>query len=92
MIGLLQRAAGLTAIYPWESPGGWHLLGRCPVPLFDARRAAPSLLAAGDKVRFTPVSTDECRALEAAVRSGQADPMQWLDASPTGANSTENAA
>ena len=59
---------GLTAIYAWESPGGWHLLGRCPVPLFDARREAPSLLAAGDRVRFEPVSTDEYRRLEAGLQ------------------------
>ena len=54
--GSVAIATGLTAIYPWESPGGWHLLGRCPVPLFDARRTSPSLLAAGDRVRFVPVS------------------------------------
>ena len=87
--GSVAIATGLTAIYPWESPGGWHLLGRCPVPLFDARRAAPSLLAAGDRVRFVPVSTAECRAIEAAARSADFDPMQWLDSAPT---SAENAA
>ncbi len=78
--GSVAIATGLTAIYPWESPGGWHLLGRCPVPLFDARRASPSLLAAGDRVRFVPVSADECRAIEAALRSGDLDPERWLDA------------
>lgn len=90
--GSVAIATGLTAIYPWESPGGWHLLGRCPVPLFDARRAAPSLLAAGDRVRFTPVSTEECRAIEAGVRNGDIDPMQWLDADPLGVVVTEDAA
>ena len=90
--GSVAIATGLTAIYPWESPGGWHLLGRCPVPLFDARRAAPSLLAAGDRVRFTPVSTEECRAIEAGVRNGDIDPMQWLDADPLGVVATEDAA
>jgi inhibitor of KinA len=87
--GSVAIATGLTAIYPWESPGGWHLLGRCPVPLFDARRASPSLLAAGDRVRFVPVSTEECRAIEAAARSADFDPMQWLDSAPPPA---ENAA
>src|SRR5690606_19723136 len=71
--GSVAIATGLTAIYPWESPGGWHLLGRCPVPLFDARRAAPALLAAGDRVRFTPVSSAECRAIEAGLARGDID-------------------
>ena len=57
--------------------------GRCPVPLFDARRTSPSLLAAGDRVRFVPVSAQECRAIEAGRASAEIDPMQWLDSAPT---------
>ena len=87
--GSVAIATGLTAIYPWESPGGWHLLGRCPVPLFDARRTSPSLLAAGDRVRFVPVSAQECRAIEAGLARPEIDPMQWLESAPTPA---ENAA
>lgn len=87
--GSVAIATGLTAIYPWESPGGWHLLGRCPVPLFDAGRTSPSLLAAGDRVRFVPVSAQECRAIEAGLASAEIDPMQWLESAPTPA---ENAA
>ena len=77
--GSVAIATGLTAIYPWESPGGWHLLGRCPVPLFDARRASPSLLAAGDRVRFTPIAADEYRDIEAGLRRGEIDPARWQD-------------
>lgn len=76
--GSVAIAGGLTAIYPWESPGGWHLLGRCPVPLFDASRELPSLLAAGDRVRFEPVTTIEYRRLDAAFKSGEADTAHWL--------------
>jgi len=47
--GSVSVANQLCAIYPWESPGGWHLLGRCPVPLFDARRPVPALLAPGGR-------------------------------------------
>ena len=75
--GSVAIAGGLTAIYPWESPGGWHLLGRCPVPLFDAGRASPSLLAAGDHVRFDAVSMHEYRRLDAAMKSGDIDPACW---------------
>jgi KipI family sensor histidine kinase inhibitor len=76
--GSVAIATGLTAIYPWESPGGWHLLGRCPVPLFDARRDSPSLLAAGDRVRFAPVSMAEFRRLAAGLQAGELDPQRWL--------------
>lgn len=75
--GSIAIANGLTAIYPWESPGGWHLLGRCPVPLFDATRTAPALLAAGDRVRFTPVSAEAFGHLQAELAAGRCDPQQW---------------
>ena len=79
-------AGGLAAIYPWESPGGWHLLGRCPVPLFDAAREAPALLGVGDRVRFTAVGTDEYNRLEQGLRAGEIDPAQWLTDSPAASN------
>lgn len=69
--GSVAIATGLTAIYPWESPGGWHLLGRCPVPLFDARQPAPALLQAGDRVRFEPISATEYARLERALATGE---------------------
>lgn len=71
--GSVAIASGLTAIYPWESPGGWHLIGRCPVRLFDPAWPVPALLAAGDRVQFTPVSAAEFRRIEAAVRAGEWD-------------------
>lgn len=45
-----------TGVYPFVSPGGWHLIGRTPLTLFAARRDPPSLLSAGDAVRFEPIS------------------------------------
>lgn len=44
-----------TGVYPIESPGGWRLIGRTPLPLFDPLRDPPALLRAGDIVRFRPV-------------------------------------
>jgi inhibitor of KinA len=75
--GSVAIATGLTAIYPWESPGGWHLLGRCPLRLFDLRRSNPALLAAGDRVRFVPVGTAEYARLAAAQQAGEALPAAW---------------
>lgn len=45
-----------TGVYPFDSPGGWHLIGRTPLVLFDAARESPSLLRVGDRVRFRPVT------------------------------------
>ena len=47
-------AAGQTGIYPVDSPGGWQLIGQTSLPLHDARREPPFLLAPGDTVRFIP--------------------------------------
>lgn len=75
--GSVAIATGLTAIYPWESPGGWHLLARCPLPLFDARRESPSLLAPGDRVRFAPVARAEYDRLAHAAAGGEIDFAHW---------------
>ncbi len=48
-----------TSIYPIEMPGGWHIIGRTPVEVFDANRGQPSLFQQGDLVQFTPISRDE---------------------------------
>ena len=62
--GSVATAGRLTAIYPWESPGGWHLLGRCPVPLFSAEWPAAALLLPGDRVGFQAVDRLEFERLE----------------------------
>jgi KipI family sensor histidine kinase inhibitor len=54
--GSVAIAGQQAAIYPWPSPGGWHLLGRTDSLLFDANDSAqPALLAPGDTVRFVRV-------------------------------------
>jgi allophanate hydrolase subunit 1 len=45
-------AAGYCGVYPRESPGGWHLIGRTDAVLWDVHRAEPALLAPGTRVRF----------------------------------------
>lgn len=51
-----------TGIYPVASPGGWHVIGRTAIRLFDPAAAQPSLLRAGDRVRFVPVPAGEVDA------------------------------
>ena len=69
--GSLSIATSLTAIYPYESPGGWHLIGTTPVRLFDIRRASPALLAPGDAVLFAPIDAGTFAVIKAAVSSGE---------------------
>ena len=77
--GSVAIANALTAIYPWESPGGWHLLGNCPLPLFDRHVDPPALLAPGDRVRFIPVSQAEHDNICEAVDNGTLDVRTWSD-------------
>ena len=53
--GSVGIADGQTAVYPVTSPGGWRLIGRTDVRLWDVRREPPALLAPGAAVRFVPV-------------------------------------
>lgn len=53
-----------TGVYSVESPGGWRLIGRTPVSLYDPRRNPPALLEAGDRLRFRPIGASEYAELE----------------------------
>lgn len=55
-IAIADRQAG---IYPVDSPGGWRILGRTSIPLFDPAHNPPSLLRPGDRVRFYPATSRE---------------------------------
>lgn len=63
-----ERSVGIagkqTGIYPIETPGGWQIIGRTPLKLFLPEKDIPSLLNAGDKIRFQPVSAEEYKELE----------------------------
>jgi inhibitor of KinA len=52
-----------TGIYPLRSPGGWNLIGRTPLRLFDPQKNPPALLRAGERVRFRKITRDEFEAL-----------------------------
>jgi inhibitor of KinA len=67
--GSVAIAAGQTGIYPAETPGGWSLIGRCPIRPYDPARAEPFLFHPGDTVQFT-------RITEAAYRAS----TRWGDA------------
>ncbi len=68
--GSIAIAVGQTAIYPLESPGGWHLIGATPIRIFDPGLTQPALLGPGDQVRFDPVHAREFAAIAEAVERG----------------------
>jgi KipI family sensor histidine kinase inhibitor len=62
--GAVAIANDQTVVYPYAISGGWSVIGRTPLSVFDARRAEPSLFAAGDRVRFRPISAEEFARLQ----------------------------
>jgi len=57
--GSVAIARTQAGVYPVESPGGWNLIGRTPLRLFDANANPPALLQAGDRVRFSSITRNE---------------------------------
>ena len=57
--GSVAIGGAQTGIYPLQSPGGWNIIGRTPLALFDVQRDPPVLLQAGDRLRFRPISREE---------------------------------
>ena len=61
--GSIAIANAQTAVYPFEISGGWSVIGRTPLAVFDPARDPPSLFAPGDRVRFVPVTRAEYERL-----------------------------
>jgi KipI family sensor histidine kinase inhibitor len=60
-VGIAEKQTG---IYPVEAPGGWRIIGRTPLRLFDPLQQPPALLSSGDMVRFEPISETEFKPLK----------------------------
>lgn len=74
--GSVAIGGAQTGIYPRELPGGWQVIGRTPLALFDARRDPPCLLAPGDRVRFRAIDADEFAAMmEPVEKLGEESPL-----------------
>lgn len=63
----------MTAVYPFESPGGWHLIGRTPLRIFDQRREQPVFLAPGDRLSFRRIDRTTFDRIDRAVEAGTFD-------------------
>jgi KipI family sensor histidine kinase inhibitor len=66
-------AMNMTTIYPFESPGGWHLIGRTPLWMFDQRREQPVFLAPGDRLTFQRIDRPTFDRINREVEAGTFD-------------------
>ncbi len=62
--GSVGIAGSQTGVYPIETPGGWQLIGQTPFALFDIDQDPPTLVEAGDKIRFKPISLSEFESMK----------------------------
>ncbi len=67
--GSVGLAAKQTGIYPQDSPGGWNIIGNCPIPIFDVSKASPCFVGIGDRIQFESISRAEydLRKIEAEI-------------------------
>lgn len=68
--GSVGIAGKQTGIYPIDSPGGWQLIGRTPLKLFTPDAERPTLIGAGDDVRFMPIDNEKYKTIELQVEAG----------------------
>ena len=71
---IFEGAVGIggeqTGIYPIASPGGWQLIGKTPVKVYDRTKESPILYKAGDYIKFYPVSLEEYEKIESSIADG----------------------
>lgn len=70
--GSVAIAEGMTAVYPQQSAGGWHLIGRTPKQLFHPHRNEPAALRVGDSVRFERILFEEFKSYQDTQQRGDA--------------------
>ena len=67
--GAVGIGGSQTGIYPNKSPGGWHIIGKTPINLFDIEKASPCLISSGDKVKFVSISLEQYQLISVQVES-----------------------
>lgn len=70
LAGSIGIADSQTGIYPQNSPGGWQIIGRTPIPLFNAKTDPPSAFKSGDYIQFTPIEMTEFNQLSELIKAG----------------------
>ncbi|WP_319202440.1 5-oxoprolinase subunit PxpB [uncultured Ilyobacter sp.] len=69
--GSVGIAGSQTGIYPTESPGGWQIIGKTPLELYNAFNDSPILLDSGNYIKFVPIDWDEYEKIEKAVKENR---------------------
>lgn len=59
-----------TGIYPQESAGGWHIIGKTPIPIFDVQKEQPCFAKSGDQIQFVAIDKEEFHEIEIAILEG----------------------
>ena len=75
--GSVGIAANQTGIYPLVSPGGWQIIGRTPLELYDHEREKPILYEAGEFIRFVPITEQQFKEIRAKVENGTYE-YEWI--------------
>ena len=75
--GSVGIAADQTGIYPLVSPGGWQIIGRTPLNLYDHEREKPILYEAGEFIRFVPITEEQFSSIREKVENGTYV-YQWI--------------
>lgn len=69
--GSVGIAGSQTGMYPSESPGGWQLIGRTPLKLYDPKKEPPVFIQAGDYIRYVAITESEYAEIEEQVNAGR---------------------
>ena len=73
-------AGSMCAVYPWESPGGWRILGRTPLSMFSVEeKESPSLLNSGDRVRLQAIDAKTYAEMEADLAAGKLTRQHFIE-------------
>ena len=77
--GSVGLAGKQTGIYPQQSPGGWNIIGNCPIPIFNIEKEQPCFVNVGDRIQFYPINKGEfdLHKLEAEVGIYNIEKQQW---------------
>jgi KipI family sensor histidine kinase inhibitor len=65
--GSVGIAGSQTGIYPIESPGGWQLIGKTPLKLFNSEKEKPFLLESGNYLKFVPIDEEEFNVIKKSI-------------------------
>lgn len=75
--GSVGIAGSQTGIYPVDSPGGWQIIGRTPLKLYDGNSEKPILLNSGDYLKFVQIKEENYREIEEAIEKGEYKHMTY---------------